>query len=66
MDMDVTKILSSFKQFSTTCFSLYDHHHLWCRNCSAYLVLFLVWSHVCAGVSLGDGLLSLCVARVLL
>jgi hypothetical protein len=58
------KTLNLFKKFSTTCFGLYGHHDalkLLCGNCCAHLVLFLVRSHVCASISLSDGLLSLCV-----
>jgi hypothetical protein len=58
-------MLNFLKKFSTTCFGSYDNHHvsnlLWCWNCCANLVLFLVRLHVCAGIFLGDESLSLCV-----
>jgi hypothetical protein len=51
-----------FKKWFTTCFGPYGHQQvlnfLWCGNCCAHLVLFLVWSHVCTGASLNDGPLS--------
>jgi hypothetical protein len=57
------KTLNFFKKFFTTDFGLYGHHQelklLWCGNSCSHFALFLVWSHVCAGVSLGDMPLTL-------